>query len=149
MTCVKHRYVRGLRVSRDMRENARMTTSLDQDLGWVPTLNTFGARLAVVRQRMGWGNLKEAAIACGLPPASWRSWERDGVSPRRVVEIARGISERTGVDYMWLLTGQTPSDPRPDGPAEAVCAIRDSNPEPADWRIFAGQAPRVPLLAAV
>lgn len=54
---------------------------------------------------MSWGNVKEAAIECGLPPESWRTWERDGVSPRRIVETAQLISKRTGCDFMWLLTG--------------------------------------------
>ena len=74
---------------------------------WVPTDDTFGARLALIRQRMKWGNVKEAAVACGLPPESWRTWERDGVAPRRVVEIAGLIAERTGCDYVWLLTGRS------------------------------------------
>lgn len=73
--------------------------------GWTADDSTFGARLALVRQRMGWGNLKEAAVACGLPPESWRRWERDGRSPRDVLEIASLIAERTGCDYGWLLAG--------------------------------------------
>ncbi len=73
--------------------------------GWTPDDSTFGARLALVRQRMGWGNVKEAATECGLPPESWRTWERDNVVPRRVVEIAALIAEKTGCDYGWLLAG--------------------------------------------
>jgi|SRR2546423_3648057 len=76
-----------------------------QTPAWIPTDDTFGARLALVRQKMGWGNVKEAALACGLPPESWRTWERDNVTPRRVVQIARRIAERTGADYGWLLDG--------------------------------------------
>jgi len=72
---------------------------------WVPTDGTFGARLALVRQRMAWGNVKEAAEACGLPVESWRTWERDGVSPRRIVEVSQLIAERTGCSFAWLLTG--------------------------------------------
>lgn len=67
--------------------------------------STFGARLALVRQRMGWGNVKEAADACGVPVESWRRWERDGRSPRDVVEVAAVISDATGCDYGWLLAG--------------------------------------------
>lgn len=55
---------------------------------------------------MQWGNVKEAATACGLPPESWRTWERDGVAPRRIVEIAEQIAKKTGCDYLWLLTGR-------------------------------------------
>lgn len=73
--------------------------------GWMPDDSTFGARLALVRQRMGWGNVREAAVQCGVPAESWRTWERDGVEPRRIVEIAGLISRRTGCDYGWLLAG--------------------------------------------
>lgn len=73
--------------------------------GWMPDDSTFGARLALVRQHMKWGNVREAAVECGLPPESWRTWERDGVEPRRIVEIASLISNRTGCDYGWLLAG--------------------------------------------
>ncbi|TCB97548.1 hypothetical protein E0H26_11550 [Micromonospora zingiberis] len=74
--------------------------------GWIADDSTFGARLALIRQRMKWGNVKEAAEACGLPTESWRTWERDGVTPRKIVEIAATISERTGCDYGWLLAGR-------------------------------------------
>ncbi|WFF07218.1 helix-turn-helix transcriptional regulator [Micromonospora sp. WMMD1076] len=81
------------------------TPEKHDERGWVPDDGTFGARLALVRQRMGWGNVKEAAIACGLPVESWRSWERDGRTPQRIVETAALIAERTGCDYGWLLAG--------------------------------------------
>ena len=69
---------------------------------WVP-VDTFGARLALIRQRMQW-NVKEAAEACGLVDQSWRNWE-DGMSPRKVHDVARQIAERTGCDYTWLVAG--------------------------------------------
>lgn len=72
---------------------------------WVPDASTFGARLALVRQRMGWGNVKRAAEECGLPVQSWRTWERDGVTPNRLVTIAMAIATRTGADYLWLVHG--------------------------------------------
>lgn len=74
-------------------------------IGWTADDSTFGARLALVRQRMGWGNLKEAAMACGLPAESWRRWERDNRAPRDKDDIAWRIAERTGCDYGWLLGG--------------------------------------------
>jgi hypothetical protein len=74
--------------------------------GWTADDGTFGARLALIRQRMQWGNVKEAALACGVPVESWRTWERDGRVPRNIVQIARQISEQTGCDYLWLLIGQ-------------------------------------------
>ncbi len=70
--------------------------------GWRPDDASFGARLALVRQRMGWGNVKEAALACGLPVESWRNWERDGRQPRDFIAVCARISERTGVDLAWL-----------------------------------------------
>lgn len=73
--------------------------------GWVADDSTFGARLALVRQHMRWGNVKEAATACGLPVESWRSWERDGRAPQRLVDIAAIIADKTGCDYGWLLAG--------------------------------------------
>jgi len=54
---------------------------------------------------MGWGNVKEAATACGLPTENWRRWERDGIEPRRLVTIAMTIATRTGCDYLWLVHG--------------------------------------------
>lgn len=54
---------------------------------------------------MSWGNVKEAADACGLPVESWRRWERDNRAPRSIVEVAGIIADRTGCDYGWLLAG--------------------------------------------
>jgi len=84
-----------------------MTTSQAEHVSsdWVPDDSTFGARLALVRQRMSWGNVKEAAVECGLPVESWRQWERDGAMPRRLVEVAQVIASRTGCSLAWLLTG--------------------------------------------
>lgn len=72
---------------------------------WIPDDSTFGARLALIRQRMGWGNVKEAATACDVATESWRTWERDGVEPRGLNRIARKIADRTGCDYGWLVDG--------------------------------------------
>lgn len=71
---------------------------------WTPSLDTFGARLAAIRQKLGW-NVKEAAIACGLPPENWRRWEQENIEPRRLVTIAMAIATRTGVDLDWLVYG--------------------------------------------
>lgn len=79
------------------------TRPADAPTGWIPDDTAFGARLALIRQRMGWGNIRKAAQECGLPPESWRTWERDGVQPNRILEIAAIISRRTGCDYAWLL----------------------------------------------
>lgn len=71
--------------------------------GWTVDDSTFGARLALVRQRMSW-NIKEAARECGVPAASWGTWE-NGAMPRRYTEICRLISGRTGCDFGWLALG--------------------------------------------
>lgn len=71
---------------------------------WTPSFDTFGARLAAIRQKLGW-NVKEAAIACGLPPENWRRWEQENIEPRRLVTIAMAIATRTGVDLDWLVYG--------------------------------------------
>lgn len=90
-------------------EAVRNTEDPGQARPWIPTDETFAARLALIRQRMGWGNVAEAAMACGVPVASWRNWERDGREPRRVVEVAQLIANRTGCDFMWLVAGRIPT----------------------------------------
>lgn len=72
---------------------------------WVPDLSTFASRLAAIRHQMGW-NIKEAALACGIKPQSWRGWELGGHRPREYPELCQLIADRTGVDYVWLMTGQ-------------------------------------------
>lgn len=59
----------------------------------------------MVRQRMGW-NVDEAARECGIAPTTWANWERDVNTPRSPMTAARSISDRTGCDYLWLLTGE-------------------------------------------
>lgn len=88
---------------------------------WIADDSTFGARLALIRQRMGWGNVKTAATECGLPPESWRHWERDGLEPRRLVTIALAIATRTGCDYLWLVHG-----PKRGGAIRSVAYSRQS-----------------------
>jgi transcriptional regulator with XRE-family HTH domain len=78
--------------------------------GWVPE-ESFGARLALIRQHYGW-NVKAAANACGLPVQSWRGWERDHMQPRRYLEVCRTIAEATGASYDWLLDGRRFPSPR-------------------------------------
>lgn len=79
--------------------------------GWIPDDQTFGARLALIRQAQGWGNVKEAARACGIPTETWRSWESrtDASLPRKAVERVRQIVGVTGVDLDWLLLGRRPA----------------------------------------
>ena len=79
--------------------------------GWIADDDTFGARLALVRQRMGW-NIAEAARTCGVNGESWRLWEQ-GRSPSRLTTIAMGIASATGCDYLWLVHGPDRGGARP------------------------------------
>ena len=72
---------------------------------WIPDLDSCGARLALLRQKMGWGNVAEAARECGLDRESWRLWEQTGREPRRFITVAMAIATRTGVDLDWLVYG--------------------------------------------
>lgn len=74
---------------------------------WVPAVDSFGVRLVLVRHEMGW-NVKEAALACGIKPQSWRDWELSGRLPRDYEGVCKQIAARTKCDLIWLMTG-TPS----------------------------------------
>jgi hypothetical protein len=83
---------------------ANMASQTDHqvtEIGWVPDDATFGARLAMVRQHMGWGNVAVAAEACHLPTTSWRNWER-GRLPRDLVGAAKQVAAVSGCDLLWL-----------------------------------------------
>jgi hypothetical protein len=84
---------------------APMKSADEPAAGWTADADTFGARLALIRQRMGWGNVKTAAEQCGVPVETWRSWERDNRVPSRLTTIAMTIATRTGCDYLWLVHG--------------------------------------------
>lgn len=74
---------------------------------WIPE-NTFGARLALIRQHWGW-NVKEAALACGLDPQSWRNWEGEK-GCRTFEDTTRKIARAAGCDLGWLRgVGRGPS----------------------------------------
>lgn len=79
--------------------------SIDLTDGWVPG-DSWGARLAAIRQAMSWNN-SDAAKACGLDRQSWQNWEA-GAMPRDKEVIAAKIAEATGCNRVWLLTGQRP-----------------------------------------
>lgn len=87
---------------------------------WVPDSGTFGARLALVRQRMRW-NIKESAMACGISAGSWREWELAGRLPRNLDEVCTRIAISTGCNDFWLMTGRiTPTAPNGGGQGAAV-----------------------------
>lgn len=94
------------------------------ELAWVPTDSLFGARLALVRQRMKW-NLKEAAMACGIKPNTWRDWELGEREPHRLETVCRQIASHTGCNHLWLMTGvDVPTPPVPPAGIEpaAFCS---------------------------
>ena len=71
---------------------------------------------------MKW-NVKEAALACGIAPQSWRHWELSGSEPRKFAEVAQRISECTGVDEYWLVMGVE----RPEASGESAARRTDSD----------------------
>lgn len=62
--------------------------------------STFGARLALVRQRVSIDNK-----ACGVPVETWLSWERGSREPRRMTTVSKQVASATGCDYLWLRHG--------------------------------------------
>lgn len=70
--------------------------------GWIPA-DTFGARCALVRQRMGW-NVHEAAEACDLKESTWTGWEA-GASPRNMEQVCRKIARASGISFSYLMLG--------------------------------------------
>lgn len=118
---------------------------------WIPDDTDFGARLAMVRWRMGW-NIKEAAAACGVPAASWRLWELGGAQPRKLMVVGRQISSRTGVSLAWLLDGremlgaQTPySDRLTDRPRAGRPPNRRNGPSGGPGRSMSSSDTRRPV----
>jgi hypothetical protein len=80
---------------------------MSADAAWVPAIDSFEVRLVLVRHQMGW-NAKQAAVACGIKPQSWREWEMFRRRPRDYEAVCRLIAGRTGCDLVWLMCGQTP-----------------------------------------
>jgi hypothetical protein len=104
---------------------------------WTADDATFPARLALIRQRMGWGNVTEAAVACGVPVESWRNWERDGRKPHDYIGVCEKVSAASGCDYGWLVNR------RPSGaPFEAPKPVNDG-----DSRGYGLQFPRLVVAA--
>jgi len=106
-----------------------MSTTADTER-WVPDGHTFAARLALIRQRMGW-NIKEAARACGLSDSSWREWELSDRRPRDYEYVCKQIANVAWCDLHWLMTGAPMVPPHPPGqpfrpphPAEPARRLR-------------------------
>lgn len=81
---------------------------IDSNVTWVPDTEQLSNRLAMVRHAMGW-NMREAALACGIKAQNWREWE-DGRQPRDEGKVCAQISDRTGCDFVWLMTGYIKPD---------------------------------------
>jgi len=94
---------------RDMHVLAH-TPKMTVQLDWIPSIDDFAARLVLIRHKMGW-NLKEAALACGIRAQSWREWELEHRKPRDYENVCRQISEHSGCNLVWLMTGYTPPTP--------------------------------------
>lgn len=80
---------------------------------WIPDASTFGARLALVRWRMGW-NVREAERECNVSQNTWGNWE-EGALPRDLNGVVNRVVLRTQVAKYWLLTGE--GSPEPTAPA--------------------------------
>jgi len=102
--------------------------------GWTANDSTFGARLALIRQHMGWGNVAKAAKECGLPTDSWRNWEVDGRLPQRLVTIALTIATRTGCDLDWLVYGPDRGGVRATRTYPFTRVVRTVEERPTEWR---------------
>ncbi len=74
--------------------------------------------------------VSEIATYFGVSRNTISSWINGRVEPS--VQAMRLWAIKTGVDYEWLKTGEAPHPEEDEGLADVVCAIRDSNPEPAD-----------------
>lgn len=90
-----------------MRYIRRMSNVVEQS--WIPDTSSFAARLALVRWRMGW-NVREAERECHISQNSWAGYE-SGREPRKFIEIVNRIVLRTGVDRVWLMTGEGSPEP--------------------------------------
>lgn len=106
-------------------------------VGWIPDESTFAARLMAVRRHKGWGNVSEAARACGLPPENWRLWEQ-GRIPSRLVTIGMVIAGNSGCDFLWLVHG-----PGRGGAGEANARYPQTLADLMDDRPSAALRPRV------
>ena len=80
---------------------------------WTPP-DTFASRLRQLRYGLGNPTVKEIATACGIPAATWNTWE-NGKRPQgmneKVAAIVAGVRETYGVDVNrdWLMWGGTSS----------------------------------------
>jgi transcriptional regulator with XRE-family HTH domain len=107
---------------------------------WVPDTDHFAVRLVLVRHQMGW-NAKEAALACGISPQSWREWELSGRRPRDYEGVCKQIAARTGCNLIWLMAGNpNPQGGMPDTAVGGSLPRVDSNHQPFGQRFEGDEA---------
>lgn len=123
-----------LRDMHGLRHNRTMTVQLD----WIPSVEDFSARLVLIRHEMGW-NLKEAALACGIRAQSWREWELEHRKPRDYESVCRQIADRSGCNFVWLMTGYKPPAPPGGGAPRAALPVEPPvgiGPTPFAYKLF-------------
>ena len=67
--------------------------------------DTFGGRLALMRQASGGLNIRAAARRCGVNESSWHNWEAGLAKPRDYIGVCRRISEALGFEVEWIALG--------------------------------------------
>ena len=109
----------------------RMTTSPHEQ--WWPEVS-FGDRLRIVRRGRD-RTQEEMAKLLGVNKPTYSAWEsgRNEPSHREVRAVARRLEMLDNVPAAWTLGAYDSAPTQPGGPEGGEeCAIRDSNPEPAD-----------------
>ena len=93
---------------------------------------TMGDRLRRIRRDVGLPQ-REFATELGVKESTYNAWETGRNAVADEVAVAKRVQLRWRVPAWWTLgleTPRTPTGTDPDG--GGGCAIRDSNPEPAD-----------------
>ncbi len=111
-----------------MTVNPSDLTAAQSSAGAVPVWD-LSDRMRKCLSHSGIG-VSEIADYFGVSRNTVSSWINGRVVP--TVQTMRLWSLKTGVDYDWLKTGKAPHPEEDEGPKNGLCAIRDSNPEPAD-----------------
>ena len=113
--------------------------------GWVPDLTRdFGARLAVVRQHHAW-NIRKAAMECGLDPVSWQNWETKGKMPRNYQTVCEQIADRSGCQFIWLMTGRVVAGAGFEPATSGLCAATVNSCHIARVELILAQRKRTSL----
>ncbi|WP_394855123.1 helix-turn-helix domain-containing protein [Dietzia maris] len=92
----------------------------------------MGDRLRCIRRQVRLGQ-HDFARELGVKESTYAAWETGRNAVADEVAIAKRVQLRWGVPAWWTLGLEMPKTPTgtdPDG--GGGCAIRDSNPEPAD-----------------